>query len=141
MEKMKKGWVVRFQESDGHLALRIVYCLSVFGKQFTEAIDKGGYGWSKTQAALPYTIAIAFFAAVDVRTGRPLQDKFGPGIVCFIGAILTGLGLIVSSFSSPGNIVHHATWFRNAGRHWNRLGICFCNARRSKMVPLRQRKG
>jgi MFS family permease len=101
---MKKGWLVTFSGMGLNLALGVLYAWSVFGKQFTEAVDKGGYGWSKTQAALPYTIAIAFFAAMMVPAGR-LQDKFGPRIVCFIGAILTGVGLIVSSFSSPENMV------------------------------------
>ena len=49
-------------------------------------------------------IAIAFFAAMMVPAGR-LQDKFGPRIVATIGALLTGLGLVVTGFASPGNIL------------------------------------
>jgi MFS transporter, OFA family, oxalate/formate antiporter len=101
---MKRGWLVTFSGMGLNLALGVLYSWSVFGKQFTEAVDKGGFGWSKTQAALPYTIAIAFFAAMMVPAGR-LQDKFGPRIVATMGAILTGLGLIVSGFATPGNMV------------------------------------
>lgn len=87
-----------------NLALGVLYAWSVFGKQFTEAIDKGGFGWTKTEAALPYTIAIAFFALMMVPAGR-LQDKIGPKLVATAGAILTAAGLIVTSFSSPDNII------------------------------------
>ena len=99
----KKGWVVTFSGMGLNLALGVLYAWSVFGKQLTEAVDKGGFGWSKTQAALPYTIGIAFFSAMMVPAGR-LQDKFGPRIVSMIGALLTGLGLIVASFASAGNM-------------------------------------
>ena len=101
---MKKGWLVTFSGTGLNLALGVLYAWSVFGKQLSETVDKGGFGWTKTEAALPYTIAIAFFAAMMVPAGR-LQDKFGPRIVATIGAILTGLGLVVSSFASPGNMV------------------------------------
>ncbi len=99
----RRGWVVTFSGMGLNLALGVLYAWSVFGKQLTEAVDKGGFGWSKTEAALPYTIGIAFFSAMMVPAGR-LQDKFGPRIVSMIGALLTGLGLIVASFASPGNM-------------------------------------
>src|SRR4030042_1990176 len=100
----RRGWVVAFSGMGLNLALGILYAWSVFGKQLTETVDKGGFGWSKTQAALPYPIAIAFFAAMMVPAGR-LQDKFGPRVVATIGAILTGIGLIVSGFASATNMV------------------------------------
>ncbi|OGP93500.1 MAG: oxalate:formate antiporter [Deltaproteobacteria bacterium RBG_16_48_10] len=99
----KRGWVVTFSGMGLNLALGVLYAWSVFGKQLTEAVDKGGFGWNKIEAALPYTIGIAFFAGMMVPAGR-LQDKFGPRIVSSIGALLTGLGLIVASFASPGNM-------------------------------------
>jgi MFS family permease len=101
---MKRGWLVTFSGMGLNLALGVLYSWSVFGKQFTEAIETDGFGWSKTQAALPYTIAIALFAAMMVPAGR-LQDKFGPRVVATTGAILTGLGLMVSGFATPSNMV------------------------------------
>jgi MFS family permease len=83
-----------------NLALGILYAWSVFSKQLGETIEKGGFGWTKTQATLPYTIAIACFALMMVPAGR-LQDKLGPRIVASAGGILTGLGLIVASFATP----------------------------------------
>lgn len=100
----KKGWIVVFSGMCLNLALGVLYAWSIFGKQFTEAVDKGGFGWTKTEAALPYTIAIACFALMMVPAGR-LQDKIGPKIVATAGAILTAAGLIVTSFASPDNIM------------------------------------
>jgi MFS transporter, OFA family, oxalate/formate antiporter len=96
----KKGWIVVLGGLGLNLALGILYAWSIFGKQLTESVDKGGFGCSKTVATLPYTIAIACFAVMMVPAGR-LQDRFGPRIVASIGALLTGLGLIVTSFATP----------------------------------------
>src|SRR4030042_4961536 len=96
----KKGWLVTFSGTGLNLALGTLYAWSVFGKQFTEAIDKGGFGWSKTAAAMPYSIAIGVFALMMIPAGR-LQDKLGPGIIATIGAILMAAGMIVTSFSTP----------------------------------------
>lgn len=101
---MKKGWVVTCAGMGLNLALGILYAWSIFSKQFTEVVDKGGFGWSKTQATLPYTIAIACFAAMMVPAGR-LQDRFGPRIVATLGALLTGAGLIVTSFGTKETVL------------------------------------
>jgi MFS transporter, OFA family, oxalate/formate antiporter len=100
----KKGWIVTIAGIGMNLALGILYAWSMFSKQLTEAVDKGGFGWSKTQATLPYTIAIACFAVMMVPAGR-LQDRFGPRIVATIGALLCGIGLVVASFGSPETIL------------------------------------
>ncbi len=85
-----------------NLALGILYAWSVFAKQLAETVDKGGFGWSKTQATVPYTIAIACFALMMVPAGR-LQDRFGPRVVASAGGILTGIGLVVASFASAAS--------------------------------------
>jgi MFS transporter, OFA family, oxalate/formate antiporter len=100
----KRGWIVAFAGMGLNLALGILYAWSIFGKQLTEAVDKGGFGWSKTEATLPYTIAIACFAAMMVPAGR-LQDKFGPRIVASIGAFLTGTGLIIASLGTHETVL------------------------------------
>ncbi|HMK49818.1 MAG TPA: OFA family MFS transporter [Thermodesulfovibrionales bacterium] len=96
----RRGWIVTFAGMGLNLALGILYAWSIFGKQLTEAVDKGGFGWSKTEATIPYTVTIACFAAMMVPAGR-LQDKFGPRIVASVGALLTGTGLIVASLGGP----------------------------------------
>ena len=96
---LKRGWVVTAAGLGLNLALGILYAWSMFSKQMTEALDKGGFGWSRTQATLPYTIAIACFALMMVPAGR-LQDKLGPRLVATIGGAMCGIGLIISSFAT-----------------------------------------
>ncbi len=100
----RRGWLVTFAGMGLNLALGILYAWSVFSKQLVEAIDKGGFGWTKTQATLPYTIAIAVFGVMMIPAGR-LQDRLGPRLVASIGGILTGAGLIVASFASAASIL------------------------------------
>jgi OFA family oxalate/formate antiporter-like MFS transporter len=99
----RRGWVVTLAGMGLNLALGILYAWSVFSKQLVEPLERGGFGWTKTQATLPYTIAIACFALMMVPAGRG-QDRFGPRVVASLGGILTGLGLVVASFAGPGNL-------------------------------------
>jgi len=99
-----KGWWVAFSGMGLNLALGVLYAWSVFSKQLTEAVDKGGFGWTKTEASIPYTIAIACFALMMVPAGR-LQDKFVPRMVASMGAVFTAAGLVFTSFASAGNIL------------------------------------
>jgi MFS family permease len=96
----RRGWVVTLAGMGLNLALGILYAWSVFSKQLVEPIEKGGFGWTKTEATLPYTLAIACFALMMVPAGR-LQDKLGPRLVASAGGALTGLGLLLASFASP----------------------------------------
>ncbi|MBU1230442.1 MAG: OFA family MFS transporter [Proteobacteria bacterium] len=70
----------------------------------TEAVEAGGMGLTKTEASLPYMLAIAVFAVMMVPAGR-LQDRMGPRVAAMAGALLTGSGLVVSSFAGPGNLM------------------------------------
>jgi MFS transporter, OFA family, oxalate/formate antiporter len=99
----RRGWMVTLAGMGLNLALGILYAWSVFGKALQEPIARGGFGWTKTQSTLPYTIAIACFAAMMVPAGR-LQDKLGPRLVASIGGVLTGVGLVVASFASPAAV-------------------------------------
>lgn len=100
----KKGWLVVGAGMGLNLALGVLYAWSIFSKQFTEALDKGGFGWTKTEATLPYTLAIACFAVMMIPAGR-LQDRLGPRIIATCGAVLTGVGLIITSFGTPSSIL------------------------------------
>jgi MFS family permease len=97
---MRRGWTVTIAGMGLNLALGILYAWSVFSKQLGESVAKGGFGWTKVQATLPYTIAIACFALMMVPAGR-LQDRVGPRVVASAGGILTGIGLVVASFATP----------------------------------------
>jgi len=99
-----KGWWVVASGMGLNLALGVLYAWSVFAKQLTESVDKGGFGWTKTEASIPYTIAIACFALMMVPAGR-LQDKLGPRMVASMGAVFTAAGLVFASFAGPGNLL------------------------------------
>src|SRR5512137_2664461 len=98
----RKGWVVTLAGVGLNLALGILYAWSIFSKQLTEPLARGGFGWTRTQATMPYTIAIACFAFMMVPAGR-LQDKLGPRVVASAGSVLTGIGLLVASFAAPSS--------------------------------------
>jgi len=99
-----RGWTVVFCGLGLNLALGVLYAWSVFAKQLTETVEAGGLGLSKTEASLPYMLAIGVFALMMVPAGR-MQDRFGPRLVAMSGSVLTGLGLVVSSFVQPGSIL------------------------------------
>ncbi|GEJ56474.1 L-lactate MFS transporter [Anaeromyxobacter diazotrophicus] len=104
MSMKSRGWLVTLAGTGLNLALGILYAWSVFSKQLVEPVSRGGFGWTKTQATLPYTVAIAFFALMMIPAGR-LQDRLGPRVIASAGGVLTGLGLIVASFAGPGSVL------------------------------------
>ncbi len=86
-----RGWIVTFAGTGVNLALGVLYAWSVISKQITK-----DWGWSETQAALPYSVAIAMFAFMMVPAGR-MQDKLGPRLVATLGGIFCGVGCIIAS--------------------------------------------
>jgi MFS family permease len=99
-----KGWLVVGCGTGLNLALGVLYAWSVFGRQFSEGVENGGMGWTRTQSALPYTLAIGVFALMMIPAGR-LQDRLGPRLTATAGALLTGLGLFVAGFTTPENML------------------------------------
>ncbi|MBI5544992.1 MAG: OFA family MFS transporter [Deltaproteobacteria bacterium] len=95
-----RGWLIVLAGTVLNLALGVLYAWSIFSKQLTEPLEKGGFGWTRTAATLPYTLAIAVFAVMMIPAGR-LQDRFGPRVVASAGALLCGVGLVVASFGGP----------------------------------------
>lgn len=95
-----RGWLTVAAGTLLNLALGVLYAWSIFGKQLTEPLADGGFGWTRTAATMPYTLAIAVFALMMIPAGR-LQDRFGPRVAASLGALLCGVGLLVSSFGAP----------------------------------------
>lgn len=91
MINSKKGLIVLLSGFLINMSCGVLYSWSVFSLNLTEELN-----WSKTSAALPYTIAIAMLALVMVPAGRA-QDKYGGRVVASVGGILTGIGFILSS--------------------------------------------
>ncbi len=85
------GWIVTFAGTGINLALGVLYAWSVISRQITKE-----WGWNETQAALPYSVAIAVFAFMMVPAGR-MQDKLGPRLVATLGGIFCGIGFILAS--------------------------------------------
>ncbi|MEG2288774.1 MAG: OFA family MFS transporter [Clostridium sp.] len=95
MEKsvtIKDGWKVLLAGLCINLTIGVVYSWSVIKKVLISQ-----WGWSNSEASLPYTVAIVVWALCNYFAGI-LQDKIGPRKVVTMGAIFTGLGLVLSSF-------------------------------------------
>ena len=97
-ESSSQGWIVTFAGTGINLALGVLYSWSVIAKALTKE-----WQWSASDASLPYAVACGVFALVMVFAGRA-QDKIGPRLVATLGGVCAGLGLIISSFGSKGNI-------------------------------------
>ncbi len=130
----RRGWIVTLAGTGLNLALGILYAWSMFNKALVEAVDKGGFGWTKTTATLPYTVAIGIFALMMVPAGR-LQDRFGPRIVASAGGVLIGLGCIVASFASPGAVLPAILGFGVLGGSGLGLGYAAATPAAVKWFP------
>src|SRR5215213_11877892 len=73
------------------LALGAVYAWSVFNKPLQDE-----FGWSKTEAVLPFEVAIGTIFIGSLIGGR-IQDKHGPRPVALAGGVLYSLGIILAS--------------------------------------------
>jgi OFA family oxalate/formate antiporter-like MFS transporter len=74
-----------------NLAFGVLYAWSIFAANLREV-----YGWTSTQASLPYTMAVAMFAVMMITGGR-FQDKYGPRLAVTLAGILVGVGMILAS--------------------------------------------
>jgi len=88
-----RGWIVTSAATGINLILGVLYIWSIMGKALI-----GEYGWSSTEASLPYTVCTVCFALVMVFAGK-LQDTKGPRLISTFGGILLGGGLILSGFA------------------------------------------
>lgn len=97
----RAGWTVVLAGTGINLTFGVLYSWSVFAANIIET-----YGWSSTQASLPYTFAILSFALLMIPGGR-LQDIFGARVVSTAAGILVGSGLIFASFfpTIPGMVL------------------------------------
>lgn len=95
MEKsvtLRDGWKVLLAGLCINLTIGVVYSWSVIKKALISE-----WGWTNSDASLPYTVAIVVWALCNYFAGT-LQDRIGPRKVVTMGAVFTGLGLVVSSF-------------------------------------------
>jgi OFA family oxalate/formate antiporter-like MFS transporter len=94
--RSKEAWKVLLAGLCINLTIGVVYSWSVIKKALVN-----DWGWTNSQASLPYSIAIVIWAITLLFAGR-MQDRLGPKKVVTLGAFFTGLGLIISGFiTSP----------------------------------------
>ncbi len=91
---MKRGWIVTFAGLGINLALGSLYSWSVIRKGIPES-----WGWTDTQKALPYSVALLVFSLIMVPGGR-WQDRVGPRPVATLGGLLLGIGMVLCSLST-----------------------------------------
>lgn len=89
---IKDGWKVLISGLCINLTLGVLYSWSVIKKALVDQ-----WGWTNSDASLPYTTAIVIWAIALLFAGR-LQDRIGPRKVVTMGVLLTSLGLIGSGF-------------------------------------------
>lgn len=91
-----KGWTVTLAGMGINLALGILYTWSIFSGAIKQSIEKGGEGafnWNLASLNDPYAVCCLMFAFSMMPAGK-CQDKFGPKVTAFIGAVLVGVGLL-----------------------------------------------
>ncbi|AYV24630.1 OFA family MFS transporter [Vibrio mediterranei] len=93
MSKIDKAMRILIAGFCINLCLGILYAWSVFNKALVSE-----WGWSAADASSPYAIATITFSICLLVAGI-LQDRMGPRNILILGAALTGLGMVASSFA------------------------------------------
>jgi MFS transporter, OFA family, oxalate/formate antiporter len=88
-----RGWIITFAALGINLIMGTLYSWGVIKKALVT-----DWGWSNTDAALPFTVSAAVFAFSMIFAGRA-QDKYGPRMVTIFGGLMLGGGLILSGFA------------------------------------------
>ncbi|MEZ9468781.1 OFA family MFS transporter [Vibrio breoganii] len=94
MKKIDKAMRILIAGFCINLCLGILYAWSVFNKALVTDL-----GWNAADASQPYAIATVTFSIALLVAGI-LQDRMGPRNILMLGATLTGLGMIASSFAT-----------------------------------------
>jgi OFA family oxalate/formate antiporter-like MFS transporter len=87
-------WRVVIGGMSMNLALGSLYAWSVFVLPLERE-----FNWTRAQTSWVFTIAIVTFALTFVLAGR-IQDKFGPRLCAFAGALLVSLGFFLASLTT-----------------------------------------
>jgi OFA family oxalate/formate antiporter-like MFS transporter len=97
-----RGWTVVLAALSINLILGVLYAWSIMAKALQTDPQ---WHWTKSQTALPFSVATACFALTMIFAGR-WQDKIGPRWVATLGGCLLGAGLCASAAaSSPGTML------------------------------------
>ncbi|HDQ99391.1 MAG TPA: MFS transporter [candidate division WOR-3 bacterium] len=91
--KLFNRWLIVVGAIMIQLSLGAIYAWSVFRVPLQDAINI-----TPTQASLPFSFVLIFFALATVAGGR-MQDKLGPKAVAIFGGMLLAAGMILASFA------------------------------------------
>jgi OFA family oxalate/formate antiporter-like MFS transporter len=97
-EKVFNRWLIVIGAVMIQLCLGAIYAWSVFRIPLQQSIADGGLGLTPSQATLPFSLVLIFFAIATIIGGR-WQDKAGPKLVATIGGIVLGAGMLIAAFS------------------------------------------
>ncbi len=97
--KVYNRWLIVLGAILVQLCLGAIYAWSVFRKPI-----EGCFGCTPSQASLPFSFVLVFFALGTIVGGR-LQDRYGPKLIAIIGGILLGLGMILASFATTSLVM------------------------------------
>ena len=89
-------WVILACAILVQLSIGSVYAWSVFAKALQ---SEEAFGWSKTEAAIPFSVVIGMIFVGSFVGGR-IQDARGPRIVAMVGGVIYSIGVILASFAT-----------------------------------------
>ncbi|MBI5592795.1 MAG: OFA family MFS transporter [Deltaproteobacteria bacterium] len=93
MENQNRGWIVTWCAVGINLMCGMLYSWSVFAAALVKDL-----GFTKTEASIPFTIALGMLAIMVIPGGK-MQDRYGPRVCTSIGGVLAGGGLIIAGFT------------------------------------------
>jgi MFS transporter, OFA family, oxalate/formate antiporter len=91
--KLRNRWVIAIMGTLLQLCLGTVYAWSFFQKPLVD-----GYGWSNTQAAWAFSLAICFLGLAAAWGGINLP-RFGPRRLAMTGAVLYAVGNLLAGLA------------------------------------------
>lgn len=93
-------WVILLASMIVNLFIGSAYAWSVFQKPLVKM-----FGWSTLEANLAFTISLSLVPLAMIAAGR-IQDKKGPKAVIFVGGLIFGTGIFLTSFTSSLTILY-----------------------------------
>lgn len=91
MNKVDKSVAVLVAGTCINLTIGVLYAWSVIKKALVS-----DWGWSHTDASMPYNVAIVVWAVALLAAGA-MQDRIGPKKVITLGVFLVGVGMLLCS--------------------------------------------
>jgi OFA family oxalate/formate antiporter-like MFS transporter len=97
-DKVFNRWLIVGAAILIQLCLGAIYAWSVFRIPLQQSIADGGLGLTPSQATLPFSLVLIFFAIATIIGGR-WQDRAGPKLVATVGGVVLGAGMLIAAFS------------------------------------------